>query len=222
MAFTFLFRDLHTLELAVQHAVPSFLGRRRARVWDAGCATGQEVYSLAILLAEKMTPFGLRNLRIEASDIDETGQFGGIVREASYSNAEVERIPCELRQKYFEPAGEERKRVTEAVRELVHFRQHDLLSLEPIGEGFSLIVCKNVLLHFSQQQRVEVIRMFHRALEPGGYLVMEQTQKLPPEMEILFQQAVPDAQLFAKSSEIHTAQHACVKAEKKEEEPLQC
>jgi chemotaxis protein methyltransferase CheR len=222
VAFTFLFRDLHTLELAVKYAVPSFLGRRRAWVWDAGCATGQEVYSLAILLAEKMNHFGSRNLRIEATDIDETGQFESIVREACYTCAEVERIPADLRQKYFEAAGDNRMRVAEAICERVHFRRHDLLSLEPIGEGFSLIVCKNVLLHFSQQQRVEVIRMFHRALEPGGYLVMEQTQKLAPETENLFQQVVPDAQLFTKILEIQTAPHAHEPAGKTKEELFQC
>jgi chemotaxis protein methyltransferase CheR len=222
MAFTFLFRDLHTLELAVQHVVPCFLGRRRASVWDAGCATGPEAHTLAILLSEKMSLFGLRNLRIEATDLDETRQFEGIVREASYPNSEVERIPAHLREKYFEAAGADRMRVTESIRDLVHFRQHDLLSLEPIGEGFSLIVCKNVLLHFTPRQRVEVIRMFHRALDSGGYLVMEQTQKLAPGTEELFQQVVPDAQLFTKISVSDSTPRAPGPAGKTKEEIAQC
>ena len=75
MAFTFFFRDSHSLELAVDHVTPTLAGRARSRIWDAGCATGQEVYTLAILLAERMGTFGFRNIRIDATDIDETDQF---------------------------------------------------------------------------------------------------------------------------------------------------
>jgi chemotaxis protein methyltransferase CheR len=198
VAFTFFFRDTQTLELAVEHSLPKFAGRAKVRIWDAGCATGPEVYSLAILFAEKMTHFGFRNLRFEATDIDENDCFGPIVREASYPSSELERVPVSIREKYFTPEGDGRLGVVQSVRERVNFRKHDLLSLEPIGGGFSLIVCKNVLLHFTPEQREQVIRMFCDALEPGGFLVMEHTQKLPPGTEDLFQQIVPDAQLFTK------------------------
>ncbi len=198
MAFTFFFRDTQTLELAVQHALPRFAGRAKVRIWDAGCATGPEVYSLAILFAEKMTHFGFRNVRIDATDIDENDCFGPIVREASYPASELERVPASIREKYFEDLGNGRLGVVPSVRERVTFRKHDLLTLEPIGGGYSLIVCKNVLLHFTPEQREQVIRMFCHALEPGGLLVMEQTQKLPPATELLFEQAVSDAQLFTK------------------------
>jgi chemotaxis protein methyltransferase CheR len=59
-------------------------------------------------------------------------------------------------------------------------------------------MCKNVLLHFSPQQRVDVIRMFHGALAPGGFFASEQTQKLPHELAGMFEQVTPDAQLFRK------------------------
>jgi chemotaxis protein methyltransferase CheR len=198
MAFTFFFRDTQTLELAVHYSLPRFAGRAKVRIWDAGCATGPEVYSLAILFAEKMTHFGFRNLRFEATDIDETGCFATVVREASYASSDLERIPPAIREKYFIPASGGRLEVVQSVRERVNFRRHDLLSQEAIGEGFSLIVCKNVLLHFTPEQRERTIRMFYDALEPGGCLAMEQTQKLPPGTEHLFQQLVADAQLFTK------------------------
>jgi len=204
MAFTFFFRDLHTLELAVDRALPAILGRSRPRVWDAGCATGQEPYSLAVLFSERLGHFAFRNLSIEATDLDETGKFEEIVRQGCYPRAELERIPADLREKYFEHVEYDRMRVCTALRDRIRFRRHNLLSLEPIGEGFSLIVCKNVLLHFSAEQRIEVIRMFHHALDPGGFLVMEQTQKLPGDAEVLFSQVVTDAQLFAKRRESST------------------
>lgn len=199
MAFTFFFRDLHVLELIVRHVVPSFAGRTFVRIWDAGCAMGQEAYTLAILLAEHMGYFAFQNIRIHATDIDESGDFGRIVREGVYRREDLERVPAELVRKYFEPAAQsECLRVVERLRARVVFERHDLLSLEPIGHGFSLILCKNVLLHFSPEQQLRVIRMFHRALTPGGYFATEQTQKLPPELAPLFRQVVSDGQLFSK------------------------
>jgi chemotaxis protein methyltransferase CheR len=80
----------------------------------------------------------------------------------------------------------------------VTFEYHDLLSYKPIGMDYCLIVCKNVLLHFQHDQRVEVIKMFHKALLPGGFLTTEHTQKLPSEVSHLFEQVVPNSQLFRK------------------------
>jgi chemotaxis protein methyltransferase CheR len=198
VAFTFFFRDQHVLDLIVAHVVPSLSGRSRPRIWDAGCAMGQEPYSLAIMMAERMNPFGFNNLRFDASDLDDCDTFGGIVREGVYQWDELERVPAPLFQKYFEPVAPKRFRVVERLRSRVGFRKHDLLSLQPIGEGYSFILCKNVLLHFQPEQRAAVIRMFHAALSSDGYFATEQTQKMPPQLSGLFEKVVPDGQLFRK------------------------
>lgn len=198
MAFTFFFRDQHVLDLVVRHAVPALAGRSRARIWDAGCAMGPEPYSLAILLAESMGYFAFNNLRIDASDLDDCGTFGGIVTSGVYPWEELERVPAGLFQKYFEPAGERRFRVVERVRSRLSFHRHDLLSLEPVGRDYTAIVCKNVLLHLQPAERVAVLKMFHDALAPGGFLATEQTQKLPEEVGPLFRQVVSDGQVFQK------------------------
>jgi chemotaxis protein methyltransferase CheR len=198
VAFTFFFRDQHVLDLIVKHAVPQLAGRSRARVWDAGCAMGPEPYSLAILLAEAMGYFAFNNLRIDASDLDDCGLFGPIIANGVYPWEELERVPPELFAKYFEPAGEKKFRVVERVRTRLTFHRHDLLTLKPVGEGYNLIVCKNVLLHFQAADRVEVCRMFHNALAPDGLLATEQTQKLPAEVAHLFHQVVSDGQVFKK------------------------
>jgi chemotaxis protein methyltransferase CheR len=88
----------------------------------------------------------------------------------------------------------------EKIRASISVHHHDLLTLKPIRDDFSLIVCKNVLLHFQPRERIEVYRMFHKALEPDGFLVNEHTQKLPAEISGLFEQVVPDGQLFRKVS----------------------
>ena len=199
MAFTFFFRDLHVLDLVVKYTVPVLLGRSFARVWDAGCAMGPEPYSLTILLAENMGQFAFKNLRVHATDLDDCGTFGPTIQRGIYPDGELERIPQEYRTKYFQPTDTPGySQVIDLVRLRLHFQQHDLLSMQRIGEGFSLVMCKNVLLHFSQAQRIEVIRMFHSALASGGLLAMEQTQKLPEELTPLFERVVEDGQLYRK------------------------
>ncbi len=259
MAFTFFFRDSQTLELAIDDALPKLCGRAFIHVWDAGCAHGPEAYTLAILLRERMSDYVFRNVRIHATDIDSS--FADQVTSGIFAEHEVQRVPPEVLQKYFQPAqvapaqvapaqvapaqvapaqvapasgrcekclaGAEETpagcrchqtlagcrchqtlagcrwhsgcvQVAQELRERVTFSHHDLLSLRPPREDFSLIVCKNVLLHFSEAQRVAVIRMFHRALQPGGTLVMEHTQKLPDALAPCFEQVAPHAQVFRK------------------------
>jgi chemotaxis protein methyltransferase CheR len=197
MAFTFFFRDSQTLELAIDEALPSLGGRAFIHVWDAGCAHGPEPYTLAILLRERMSDYIFSNVHIHATDIDSS--FAAQVTSGVFADQEVKRVPPEILQKYFRPAS--RPGFVEVVPELrakVAFSHRDLLSLSPVREGLSLIVCKNVLLHFEEPQRINVLRMFHQALQPGGTLVMEHTQKLPDTLGPFFQQAAPYAQVFRK------------------------
>lgn len=199
MAFTYFLRDSHTLELLAKHVIPYTAGRSHVRIWDAGCAMGQEAYSLAMIFAENMGYFGFKNLRIHATDIDSCDLFGAIVTSGVYQEDELKRMPVELFVKYFRQAEKPGcYQIGESLRSRIEYRKHDLLSMQHIGEGFSLVLCKNVLLHFQPAERVEVIKMFHKALAPGGYFATEQTQKLPAELAHLFEQATPDAQIFKK------------------------
>jgi len=199
MAFTYFFRDSHTLELTVRLMAPEVMGRSRIRVWDAGCAMGPEPYTLAILCAEHLGRFAFKNLSIQATDIDESNHFGEVIAKGDYAAEEVDRMPRELFQKYFRP-GETPGFycISEEIKSRVFFQRHNLLELTPVGNNFSLVLCKNVLLHFQPHERVEVIRMFHQSLAPGGFFATEQTQKLPAEMAPYFEQAAGDAQIFRK------------------------
>jgi chemotaxis protein methyltransferase CheR len=199
MAFTYFFRDRQTLDQIAEHAVPELKRRRYINVWDAGCAMGPEPYSLAIVLRENMGHFMFRNVRLYATDIDESDQFGEIIAHGVFEAKALRRIPAEYRERYFRPNGSPQTcQINDELRRAVTYQKHDLLTLKPIREGFGLIVCKNVLLHFSPDERVNVIRMFHRALAPEGFFVAEQTQKMPDETAHLFRRVTQAAQLFQK------------------------
>lgn len=198
MAFTFFFRDAPVLETAVQLAARELLGRAHGRIWDAGCASGPEPFTLAILLARILGQFGFRNVHIDATDLDESGGFGDIIRNGVYPAAEVDRMPPGVLEEFFEPAGAGRYRAAALLRDRIRFHRHDLLSLRETGSAYSLIVCKNVLLHFTPAQRAGVVRMFHRALAPGGYFAVEQTQSLPEETAACLSGSTLRIRSFAK------------------------
>ena len=199
MAFTFFFRDQQVLEQVVEHLLPSLAGRSHPRIWDAGVAMGQEPYTLSIMLAARMNRFAFNNLRIDATDVESTGQFAQMIEAGVYLRDELSRLPEGILDQYFEPDDEPgRYRVIDSIRRRIVFQWHDLLSFQEIGQGYSLVLCKNVLLHFEPLGRIEVLRMFHRALAPGGLLATEHTQDMPQELASLFARVTPNVQLFRK------------------------
>ena len=200
MAFTYFFRDFQTLDMIREIVLPVIGSRSYINIWSAGCAMGQEPYTIAIILRENMGPMIFRNVRIYCTDIDTSDLFRKIIESGSYPNNELERIPPEILSKYFSP-DEERagnSKISEEIRKRLIFERKDLLTLEPVRPNLGLIVCKNVLLHFNEAQRIEVLKMYHSALDDGCFLITEQTQKMPAELEGHFEQVVANAQIFRK------------------------
>jgi len=197
MAFTFFFRDAETLAAGVAKALPAMQGQCYIRVWDAGCAHGPEPYTLAILLRKQMSDFLFRNVRILATDVD--AGFGEQVANGIYPEGELQRMPPDVFDDYFHKTADPGFfQVADEIRARVEFSRHDLLSLQPIRQGLTMIVCKNVLLHFSERQRCAVLKMFHQALRADGLLVMEHTQKMPESLRPRFDQVTAGAQIYRK------------------------
>lgn len=198
MAFTFFFRDRHTLERLTQQFVPAFQHESRLKVWDAGCAMGPEPYTFAMIMAEEMG-YDYKKVKMVATDIDETSNFKEIVTNGVYPLSDLSRMPEEIFEKYFHPAEKENHfKINDLILNSLEFHQHDLLTLQPIDRDFHAILCKNVLLHFHPDQRVEVIKMFHKVLVPGGYFCTEQTQQLPDQCKHLFEKVTSDANVYKK------------------------
>ncbi len=199
MAFTYFFRDLQTLEVIRDFTLPYLKTKQFIKIWDAGCAMGQEPYSLSIILRETMGYMYFRNIKILATDIDEYNQFEKIIEEGVYKEEQIRRIPKEIFNKYFKVDKiEGQYKLIDEIRTSVQFKKHDLLSLKMPSNDFGLIICKNVLLHFNEEERINVIKMYYEALMAGGFLAMEQTQKLPKALNHLFEPVVSNAQVYRK------------------------
>lgn len=199
MAFTYFFRDMQTLEMIRDYVIPDLRTSRYINIWDAGCAMGPEPYSIAIIIRENMGHMIFRNVKIYATDVDGSNLFGKIIGDGVYPGEQVKRIPKDIFAKYFAPSDRsEHFRIAEEIRKCVEYQRHNLLTLEPVRKSFGLIVCKNVLLHFKETERINVIKMFHDALAVGGFFVTEQTQKMPEKLKDMFEPVVSNAQLFRK------------------------
>jgi chemotaxis protein methyltransferase CheR len=201
MAYTSFFRDADALKAISEIVIPAISHSRSIRVWDAGCASGEEPFTLAILFASRLGAFPFRNLDILATDYEESNypQFAERIRAAEYSRQDIFWVPPAHREQYFESTDNpEMFRLTQPIRERVRYLQHDLLTLAPPETGHSLIVCKNVLMHFSPEHQVQVLQMFHRALLPGGYLALDGNQGLPEACVADFPRVEPGTPLYQK------------------------
>ena len=184
----------------MEHCLPSLAGRSHPRIWDAGAAMGQEPYTLSILFAERMGHFAFDNLRIDATDVESTGQFAQMIEAGVYPKEELSRLPEGILEKYFEPNGKpgdlSRDRQGPAAGRLSMARSSVLARKSATVTRWSC--ARTCCSTFRPPERVEVLRMFHRALAPGGFFATEHTQEMPQELASLFERVIPDGQLFRK------------------------
>jgi chemotaxis protein methyltransferase CheR len=202
MAYTSFFRDPDALDAIVHIALPALSRRQEIKVWDAGCATGEEPYTLAILFASKMRSLAFRNLDILATDHEESSfpQFEEHIRRGEYSRKDIFWVPQAFRDLHFMPTEDPEKFcLTREIKEKVRFIKHDLLTYAAPEGGKSLVVCKNVIMHFKIEEQIKVLEMFHASLEADGYLAMDGYQQLPEELSDRFLRVESKLPLYKKT-----------------------
>ena len=176
------------------------------RVWCAGVASGEEAYSVAMLLVEAMgeEEFAL-NAKIFATDVDE----GALqqARTATYASADLEDVPESLRGRFFEFVGG-RFAFRPELRRAVIFGRHDLLEDAPIAR-LHLLVCRNTLMYFNREAQGRVLARFHFALRPEGILFLGKAEMLLTRRN-LFQPADGKARLFRKVTDLTFQDHLAV------------
>jgi len=150
------------------------------RAWVVGTATGEEAYTVAMLLAEAAGQHG-RGFEVLASDLDLRSLE--VAREGVYREAAVQAVAPELRERYFrrERAG---LRVVDSIRGRIRFAQHDLVGLrlapgEAIVAAFDVVLCRNVLIYFDASLRAKAVERLAAVLEPGGALIIGPSEALP-------------------------------------------
>ena len=193
------FRNFETWSAIERDVLPPLFDspERVCRVWSAGCSSGEEPYSVSILLHQWAERHGreadLRRFTIEGTDIDRACLEAAA--RAEYLDLSFVETPAELRERWFS-AGPPFK-VCDDVRRNVAFRRLDLIS-DPAPTECSLILCRNVIIYFDREVQERIFQTFYDALLPGGFLVLGKVETLLGETRTLFETINSRERVFRK------------------------
>lgn len=196
---TKLFRNWSTFDALARQVVPILWegSARPVRGWSAGCSSGEEPYSLAILLhrhaAERGEVADAARVQLLASDIDRASLDAA--RRGVFADGAFADTPPELRRRYFSarPPFE----IAPEIRSLVSFERRDLIVDPPPG-GMHLIACRNVLIYFDRATQETLFQRFYDALVPGGFLVLGKVETLLGPTRSLFAAVDPRERIFRR------------------------
>lgn len=183
---TSFFRDQRPFDLLQSKILPDYFDKRQndpeayasgLKIWSAACSTGQEAYSLAILIAELLgSGIGRWNITITGTDISDIAIDKA--RQGLYTSYEVERgVPLMLRQKYFESQGELFK-IRDDLQAMTVFKKMNLLATSGVNGLYDIILCRNVAIYFDQENRRRLFEKIATCLRPEGILIIGSTESL--------------------------------------------
>ena len=142
------------------------------KVWSAACSTGDEPYSLVMLLSKFMP---LNRIRIMATDIDK--QVLDAARLGLYNEKSLKGLPPEFLKKYFKQVNGKSYQISDEIKRCVEFKQHNLLK-DPYPTNCDLIVCRNVLIYFTEEAKEDIYRKFNASLKQQGILFVGSTEQI--------------------------------------------
>ncbi|TDT50632.1 CheR family methyltransferase [Fonticella tunisiensis] len=152
------------------------------KVWSAGCSNGAEPYTLAIIL-DRLTP-GRRH-QIIATDIDIT--ILETAKRGIYTKNDIKNVDIDILRKYFN-IREDKYEIKDDIKSRVNFKRHDLIQ-DRYEENFDLIVCRNVVIYFTQEAKNKIYKGFYKSLKPGGLLFVGATESIFNYRELGFEKA---------------------------------
>lgn len=171
------YRNRETWDAIAEIVLPSLWQRTTGhlRCWSAGCASGEEPYTLAMLIAERARTAGEGPLvRIDATDYDRQSLERALAGE--YGDSAFGELPPDLLRRYFKPGSP--RSVVPAIRATVHFRRHDIIREPAPNPPYEMIMCRNVLIYFDRATQQRLVARFTDSLYPGGYLILGRAETL--------------------------------------------
>lgn len=201
---TSFFRDPEAWAYLADEIIPEILEQKTpnatVRIWSAGCASGEEAYTLAILMAEAMGIDESRHrVKIYATDVDE--QDLAKARRGIYTDEEIEDVPEDLRETYFDRQSNDHVRYIfrQDLRRMLVFGRHDLMHDAPISR-LDFLVCRNTLIYFNREAQERIVARFHFALKPHGYVLLGRAETMLTYGD-LFEPVKMKHRVFAKISD---------------------
>ncbi len=176
------YRNPEQWRLLDRDVFPQLIKRfgRNLKIWSAACSTGDEPYSLVMALSKHLP---LNQIKIIATDIDK--QILDKAKVGLYNEKSLAAVPDDLKKKYFTKVGASYK-IADEIKARVEFKQHDLLK-DAYPNGCHMIVCRNVLIYFTEEAKEEVYRKFNAALTKDGVLFIGSTEQIMNYKELNYQ-----------------------------------
>lgn len=201
---TYFFREKYQLDCLVNSALDEVVRGRppgaRVRIWSAGCSTGEEPYSIAIMLLEHWPRADDYEIELFASDIDSS--VLARARAGIYEERSLQGLPAHLRAKYFQRIGSDpdRWRIVEELRESIDFSRVNIVDPAQVRafRGLDVIFCRNLLIYFDDLGRREAASMFHEALAPNGFVCLGHSESMSRMSSLFVPRRFPDAILYQK------------------------
>ncbi|QTM99655.1 chemotaxis protein CheR [Sediminibacillus dalangtanensis] len=166
------YRNYPRWEVLEKKILPSLLKKKRKlKVWSAACSTGEEPYTIAMILRQYMDP---ENITIIATDLDEAVLERA--RKGIYPERSLKEVPQAVKKQYFHQDGP-LFRVDDSIKRLVQFKKHNLLS-DPFEQSLDLIVCRNVLIYFTEEAKQTVYQNFSKSLNKDGVFFVGSTEQI--------------------------------------------
>ena len=171
---TYFFRDRTPFDTLSKHALPTLAvqraAKKRLRIWSAGCSTGQEVYSLAMMFADQTEQW--KGWTIDILGTDVSGAVIDRARDGVYTQFEVQRgLAITQTIRWFEESGDG-WRIVDPLRKQVRFRVHNLLEPPPLLGGFDIVLCRNVLLYLSPEKKTAAFDQLASSMASDGYFML--------------------------------------------------
>ena len=178
---TYFYREKQHYEFLISDVLPYLVQKQKAkkdlRIWSAGCSSGEEPYSIAMVLADFLGNYkAFWDTKILATDISTN-----VLKKAKagiYTNENIKNNPPMWNRIYFKPFDDNHSVIVNSIKREVIFRRLNLLSSFNFKKRFHIIFCRNVMIYFDAPTRHKVIRKFYEITEPGGYLFVSHSESL--------------------------------------------
>ncbi|MBP5083574.1 MAG: protein-glutamate O-methyltransferase CheR [Methanomicrobium sp.] len=179
------YRDKEVFDVVKNEIIPSIIAEKgRMRIWSAGCSTGEEPYTLALIISDALRLRTDVPVTIFASDIDR--EVLKKAREGIYDKRSLENLTETQISRHFNHLENGKYQVKDHLKSMIRFSQHDLLGGRAVTNFLDMVLCRNVTIYFTEKQKDDLARMFHPALVPDGYYIMGKTEFMGREVEDLY------------------------------------
>ncbi len=168
------FRNKEQWQLMDKEMVPELMSKfgKNLKIWSAACSTGDEPYTIVMMLSKHIP---LNQISVLATDLDAV--VLAKAKAGIYDKKEVAGVPDEFKKKYFTETPDGKMKVADEIKSRVTFKQADLLR-DPYPKDYHLIVCRNVLIYFTEEAKDDIFRKYFATLAPGGILFIGSTEQI--------------------------------------------